>query len=151
MKAIIGIGLPGCGKTTLLRPLAKKEGLAYINADDIRKELTGDARNHSKEPVVWRIAHSRIRDGLKSAGVVIDATHSKRKDRARMVSFCRENGAQHIIGYWVKASLKTCMQRNEARHRVVRTEAVNKMYQRLETNSPSIEEGFDEVIEVVTD
>lgn len=151
MKAIIGIGVPGCGKTTLLKPLAMKEGLAYINADDIREELTGDARDHTKELLVWRTAYDRIKEGLESRGSIVDATHSKRKDRLKMIRFCRQHGAQHIIGYWFKTPLEVCTQRNRSRQRIVPVQSIERMHARLEINPPSKEEGFDEVIEITTD
>ncbi len=146
MKAIIGIGLPGCGKTTLLKPLAQAEGLAYVNAEDIREELTGDPRNHTREVQVWRVAYERIKAGLQGRGVVIDATHSKRKDRVRTVSFCRQNGARQIIGYWLQAPVETCLERNRKRQREVREEAIHKMQRRLLENPPGTDEGFDEIV-----
>jgi predicted kinase len=147
MKAIIGIGVPGCGKTTLLKPLAEKDGLVYVNADDIRLELTGDPADHSKEPVVWRIAYDRIKAGLQKRGVVVDATHSKRKDRRKMVEFCRENGARTILGYWIKTPLETCKVRNQARRRIVPEHSIEEMHRRLTENPPTTEEGFDRIIE----
>jgi predicted kinase len=47
-QAIIGIGIPGSGKTTYLKPLAARMGLPYVSLDDIRQELTGDAADHGQ-------------------------------------------------------------------------------------------------------
>lgn len=151
MKAVIGIGVPGCGKTTLLKPLAAKEGLAYINADDIREELTGDPRQHSSEVRVWKEAYDCIKAALQDKGVVVDATHSKRKDRIRLINYCREHGAQWIAGYWLKTPLKVCLERNERRHRIVPEHAIERIHNRLKVNPPSQEEGFDEILEIDAD
>jgi dephospho-CoA kinase len=42
-KIIIGIGVPGSGKTTALKPFAERNTYTYISPDDIRAELTGNA------------------------------------------------------------------------------------------------------------
>lgn len=148
MKAIIGIGIPGSGKTTTLKVLAQQERLLYINADDIRQELTGDATNHTKEPEVWRLAYERIKTGLQEYGVVIDATHSKRSDRVRMTTFCRQHGAKHIAGYWFDTPLAVCRQRNRQRDRIVPDAVLTKMHRQLADTPPSNDEGFDEIIQV---
>lgn len=151
MKAIIGIGVPGCGKTTVLKPLAERGGLAYVNADDIREELTGDPTNHSKESVVWQVAYERIAAGLSGHGVVIDATHSRRRDRLKMITFCREHGAREIIGYWFDVPLATCLIRNAQRIRKVPEAVIRTMCQRLTTAPPRLDEGYDEIVRTTTD
>lgn len=47
-KVIVGIGLPGSGKTTALKPFADKNSYIYICPDDIRAELTGNPADQSK-------------------------------------------------------------------------------------------------------
>ncbi|PLS81281.1 hypothetical protein CYG49_02425 [Candidatus Saccharibacteria bacterium] len=145
-KAIIGIGIPGCGKTTLLKPLAEHEGLMYVNADDIRMEITGDPRNHTKELVVYRIAHERAVAGIRGAGVVFDGTYTRRRDRVSTIKLLRENGAKQIVAYWIQAPLETCLVRNSTRSKVVPDAAIKKMHNRLNLNPPTPEEGFDEVV-----
>lgn len=152
MKAYVGIGLPGSGKTTILKPFAERHRLKYVNRDDIREELTGDPTNHTKEPAVTRLMYERIREGLggDSEGVVVDATHAKAKDRRTVVNFCRENGAREVIGFWVNVPLETALQRNAGRRRVVREEALRRMQNKFDVNPPSRAEGFDDII-IVTD
>jgi predicted kinase len=146
MRAIIGIGIPGSGKTTLLRPLAEKEGLAYINRDDIRQELTGDPTDHTREPAVNRIMYQRMADALRQAGLVLDATHSNRRDRKRAIAFCREHGADQIVAFWVRTTLAVALQRNRGRERKVTESVLQLMNDRLEINPPSRAEGFDDII-----
>lgn len=143
---VIGIGIPGCGKTTHLKPLADKQGLTYVNRDDIRQELTGDPTNHTREKLVTKILFERVAESLqKGQGAVIDATHSRVKDRRIMIDYCRLHGADRVIGMWFDIPIETCRQRNAARDRMVREEALFTMRHRLKINPPSIEEGFDEV------
>jgi predicted kinase len=144
-EAIVGIGIPGCGKTTILKPLAGEKGLLYINADDLREEVTGDPADHSKDRLVWKKLYQKIEDGLKDKGVVVDVTNTKKRDRRQMVDYLKQNGTDKITGYWVKAPLDACLRRNKRRSRVVPGEALSKMQRRLELNPPSVAEGFDEL------
>lgn len=118
-QAIISIGLPGCGKSTVLKPMAEKLGYTYLNADDIREELTGDPANHAMEADVWQLVYARAAEGLHYGGVIIDATHTKRKDRREMIEHLRRHGADEIIGLWFDIPYEVCAARNAARGRVV--------------------------------
>jgi predicted kinase len=148
VKVIVGIGVPGCGKTTYLKPLAQKLGLAYINSDDIREELTGSPADHGQETEVWGLVHRRIKDALQVKGAVIDATYSKKIDRVQLIKYCKVNGAKEIIAYWFNLPLETCLERNRQRDRIVPEIAVNKMYNRLTLSPPTLDEGYSEIIEV---
>ena len=148
MHVIAGVGIPGSGKTTYLKPLADKLGYTYVNADAIREEVTGDESDHSKEPVIWKMAHERIVNGLRKGGVVVDATYTRRRDRRELIGLCRQAGATMISAYWFKTPICTCMQRNGARQRIVSEEAILKLHNRLNLNPPKVEEGFDEIVEI---
>lgn len=150
MKAVVAIGVPGSGKTTMLKSFAAKEGLTYINADDIRQELTGDARNHQHEGRVWALAHKRIVSALAGAGVVVDATHARRRDRVQMIRFCREHGAKTIIGYYFAISPETCKKRNAQRPNPVPDAAIDRMARFLSDQPPATSDGFDE-LRVITE
>jgi predicted kinase len=150
MKVIVGVGVPGCGKTTYLKPLAKDLGLEYINPDDIRQELTGNAADHSKEVQVWDTVHARLIEALKNKGAVVDATYTKVKDRLKLIEVCRQNSAKKIIAYWVNLPVETCMERNAMRERIVPKDVIIKMHNRLKLNPPTTDEGFDEVVEINT-
>lgn len=145
MKAILAVGLPGCGKTTILKPLAEEKGMVYVNADDIREELTGDPRDHTKEPAVWAEVYRRTRKGLQDSGAIIDATFTKRRDRREMIQFCSKHGATEIIGYWIDTPTDICKVRNATRHNPVPNEVIDKMANRLLLNPPKIEEGFTSI------
>lgn len=147
--AILGIGIPGCGKTTALKPLAEARGFTYINRDDIREELTGDPANHSREKLVNQLMVERIVASMQySKGVVVDMTHSRAKDRRTSIQICRNNGAQQAIGIWFDIPIEVCRKRNAGRSRIVREAALFTMQHRLKVNPPAEEEGFDTIIRI---
>lgn len=51
-KVIIGSGIPGAGKTTILKKFAEKYGYTYISSDTIRTELTNDVNDMSKNDLL---------------------------------------------------------------------------------------------------
>lgn len=146
MKAIIGIGIPGSGKTTYLKPLAAKEGLAYLSADDIRAEVNGDPADQSNHLLVMRILHQRVIDSLKRHGVVIDMTNSRQRDRRQAVKFCREHGATDVVAYWFNTPLSVARERNRGRSRTVPDRVVEVMAGRLQMHPPSLDEGYDRMV-----
>ena len=145
---IIGIGLPGSGKSTVLKPLAASRGMAYISPDDVRLELAGDTRDHSKEVQVWKTVHRRLADAIGSGGAVLDATHAKAKDRRSIAAFSREQGASNIIGYWMQTDIDTAIRRNAVRDRQVPVDVIRKMDTSLRSDPPSTDEGFDSIEKV---
>ena len=146
MKAIIGIGIPGSGKTTYLKPFAEREGLVYVNADDIREEVNGDASDHSHHAAIMKLFHERVRDGVNTKGVVLDMTYSRKRDRLQAVEFCRSHGATEVIAYWFNTPVAIAKQRNAARARVVPERALEAMAHRLQLAPPSLGEGYDRMV-----
>lgn len=146
MKAIIAVGIPGSGKTTYLKPLALREKLAYVNADDIRTEVNGEAADQSRHDWVMQIFYERVRDGLRSGGVVLDMTYSRQRDRLEAIAYCREHGATDVVAYWFNTPLSVAMRRNASRARIVPERALFAMAHRLQVTPPTLDEGYDRMI-----
>jgi predicted kinase len=62
-KLAASVGISGSGKTTFGNKL---ENITVICPDDIRKELTGDISDQSRNVEVWRIAYDRLRKSLEN-------------------------------------------------------------------------------------
>lgn len=145
--AIIAIGIPGSGKTTVLKPLAERYGLTYINRDDIREEMLGDARDQSQNKAVWEEANRRTVASLAhSTGVVLDATFVESWKRKDMISFLHEAGASPIVGVFADVPLEVAKERNQGRDRVVPDDVLEWMHKKIQSEPPSLEEGFDALI-----
>lgn len=145
INVIIGIGIPGCGKTTYLKPLASQRGMQYVNLDDIRQELTGDAGDHSQHSRSIALFYERIAAALIRGGVVVDVTSAKQRDRRELLRFCRTHGATLITGIWFDVPLATCIVRNSSRTRQVPTPVLEKMHGWLIATPPTQAEGFDDL------
>lgn len=145
--AIMAIGIPGSGKTTVLKPLAERYGLAYINRDDLREEILGDARDQSQNRAVWEEANRRTAEALSTGkGVVLDATFLERWKREDMISFLHEAGASPIIGVIADVPLEVAKERNAARDRTVPEAVIDRMHGMLKAEPPSLDEGFDALV-----
>ena len=62
-KLIASCGISGSGKTTFGNKL---ENITVICPDDIRKELTGDISDQSRNVEVWRLTYDRLRKSLEN-------------------------------------------------------------------------------------
>lgn len=148
-KIIMGIGIPGSGKTTALKPFAEKNKYTYISPDDIRVELTGNASDQSKNKEVWQEAHHRVVESLeRGETVVFDATFAKDTERKNFIQFAREHGAEKVQGVFAAVPFELANERNQARDRIVPEHAIDRMHTMLRKNPPVIEDGFDSVFDV---
>lgn len=146
---VIGIGIPGSGKTTFLKELAEQERYAYIAPDDIREELTGDALDQSHNREAWEIAQDRMRAHLlQGKGVAFDATFAKGHERRAFLTNARASGAEQIHGYWFDIPLEVARTRNAARRRTVRDHALVRMDTLIREDPPLFSEGLDTLVRV---
>lgn len=98
-------GLSGSGKSTLAKRLASRLGVPLLRSDEIRKEIAGHPPTHRPQDEdglytpehteeTYRTVCERARDWLQvGAGVVVDATFSRRKHRDAY----RDLGAQEGV------------------------------------------------------
>lgn len=145
----MGMGIPGAGKTTALKPFAQKHSYTYISPDDIRAELSGDAMDHSRNGEVWDEARKRTVEALsKGETVVFDATFAKDFERKDFVRFVRDNGAEKVQGVFADVAFEVANERNNARERVIPEHAMKRMDGMIQKNPPAIEDGFDSMFRI---
>lgn len=147
MKVIAGIGIPGSGKTTSLFQYAKKHGHTYICPDDIRQEVSGDARIQANMRLVWDTAYARMREAIqKGKTVVFDATQYKPEDRRDFTQKAKGYGAADIVGVYFDVPLEVAKERNATRDRVVPDHALTRMHRMLTEFPPSEKDGFTSIV-----
>ncbi len=148
-KVIMGMGIPGSGKTTVLKKFASDYGYSYICPDDIRLELLGDAKDQSKNKEVWDEAYSRLGKYLKEGStVVFDATFADARARENCIRIAREHGANKIHGIKIDISMESAKDRNSKRERIVPEYVLERMHKNLDSNPPKIDEGFDSIFTI---
>lgn len=73
---ILTIAIPGAGKSTWIKSFNKNNKYIVVNPDKIRKELTGNISDVSRDSEVWAIAKKRVVDALENGqDVILDATN----------------------------------------------------------------------------
>jgi predicted kinase len=130
---VMPVGIPGCGKTTVLRREAERRGAVYVCPDDVRQELTGNAANQACSAEAWSIVYQRIAHNLQQGrDVVLDATNTQGELRRFVARFCRiwSNDLQLEL-WWFCTPFEECVRRNNNRDRVVPMEAMLRMRQQL--------------------
>ncbi|HEY9900656.1 MAG TPA: AAA family ATPase [Pantanalinema sp.] len=140
MKAIVMVGIPGCGKTTAVA--ATLEGYEEINRDNLRLELTGSYEDFSREGWINREHERRIRRAARMGkDVVISDTNTVRRNRRNLIALLRSLG-YHVEVLLFDVSLETCLSRNKTRSKPVDESVIRKMAHRLQLNPPSLDEGM---------
>lgn len=148
-KLVIGIGIPGSGKTTFLTQYAKDYGYAYISPDDIREELTGDRLHQARNAEVWQLAEARMRDCFREGeSVVFDATFARGHERRSFIEAARAYGAERIEGYYFDVPLDVAQKRNAGRENTVRHHALARMDRLIREDPPLMSEGLDSLLVV---
>ncbi len=108
---VVLAGRSGTGKSTVGASLAARIGAAYVSSDVVRKELVGiSPREHvppdRTDEVYGPAMNDRTYEAMReraaahlAAGrpVVLDATHSRARDRAAALEVAHANGAPALI------------------------------------------------------
>jgi predicted kinase len=148
-KVIMGIGIPGSGKTTALKPFAEKNSYTYISPDEIRGELSQDAGDQSRNREVWEETYKRVGNALSRGETgVVDATFVNESERKEFIAFAREQGADKVQGVFAAVPFETARERNNNRDRVVPEHALERMQNMLEKTPPTVDDGFDSVFDI---
>lgn len=141
--AIVMVGLPGSGKSTISNKIKNKYNCTYLSSDKIREELYGDENCQDNPSKVFSIMNSRFIESCKNNKITIyDATNLNRKRRTELLNSIPSNVYRVAVIVW--SSIETCIDRDSLRNRTVGKKVIDKMVRRFET--PTEIEGFNGVI-----
>lgn len=136
-------GIPGSGKSTFLKNRVHSPTSIIISRDEIRFSLLKEGEDYfSHENEVTKIFWKRINEELdKGNNVFADQTSITPRSRKWLLKHIKRYNSANII--WVKASLETCLKRNEMRAGTkfyVPPETIKQMHSNFVEPSPI--EGF---------
>ena len=147
------IGIPGSGKSTYLRNIPS-DNIRIVCPDDIRRELTGNISDQSKNGEVWDKAKQDIIDNISQGFyTILDATNVNTKARRNMLSLIRSKFPDiNTYATLFDADPEVSKQRikkditNKVDRSNVPDEVIDRMYQQyLETINNINSEGFTRI------
>lgn len=142
------IGISGSGKSTLIRNAFPE--MVVVEPDAIRRELTGDVSDQTRNREVWELVHKRLRETLDLYGkVVLDGINTTSKSRAQTLKLFPDARKLAIVFDVDPEVAKARVQKdiNEGVDRsAVPADVIDRQYQSLVNGYANIEAQFDEVI-----
>ena len=146
-KVYVMVGISGSGKSRYLKWVDPKY---IVSPDEIRKELTGDISDQSKNNEVWSAAKARMKVVARRYGkVYLDATNVNKWLRVEFMSDF--NGAKKIVVVF-DVDVETAIKRinkdieNDIDRPNVPEEVIRKQYKLLKKGEESLKHEFNEVI-----
>ena len=149
MKTFILLcAIPGSGKSSWAEQYRLTHDNVYIvSSDGLRKELTGEYQNFTREVDVWRLFLERCnsyKDLADDVTVIADSTNC--------ANIHRKLYGEKVTGYdkkillEIKRPLEVALEQNKLRNpnRIVPPEVVKRMYDNYEEPTPEVLALYDE-------
>jgi predicted kinase len=144
--ALLGMGIPGSGKSSFFKPLAAELGFLYVSRDDVRARLLGDADDRSQQETVADAADAMAFEALRAGtGVIYDGTFAEPKKRRMLVRALLDAGADRVLGVLINTPLPIALSRNAERERQVPESVIREMHESFERQPPALGESFFKV------
>lgn len=125
-ELILALGPSGSGKSTYA--WKRFPDRLILNADSIRREITGDESDQSRNAEVFRLLRRRLALGLRDdRSVVVDNTNVQRPHREELYRIARDFGARVEV-HVMQTTLAECLRRNAERSRVVPEVVIERQY-----------------------
>jgi len=98
-KLLLPVGISGSGKSTWIKANTDANTVV-VSPDDIRRELTGNISDQTKNGQVWALAFQRVADTLNAGkNVILDATNVKSEDRKRLMNHMKVHVDKPFEGF----------------------------------------------------
>lgn len=133
----MGIGVPGSGKSTKLKEIARNYNYRYISADEQRLLINGSVESQANSKQVWWSVF-RLFDEACSAteveAIVVDNTNITFENRKKFYTIAERylKYDWDIVLVYVNVPLELALERNSKRDRVVPEHVIRRMYENLE-------------------
>lgn len=143
------IGIPGSGKSTFAKLLAKKNGYAIISTDSVRL-----LNPFWEEPLIWPEVYRRCAEAIANCeDAIFDATNVTPKVRKRFVDEVQKHGVKvEMIAYYFDTPWEVCYERVVKRNQEpnvhhIPADIVQGYGERI--IFPTFEEGFSTIYRIV--
>lgn len=149
-KMILVCGMPGSGKTTFSKRLAKETGLTHVDIDEIYADINGDSRDRSNKFEVWQEFFRRIH-AVQQAGesVIVDTMALRAYNRREFIEWFPEFNEHHLI--YIKAEFDVCLRNVQRRERVIPETLMHKFFDIIEHPSEITDLYWDSITWYVND
>lgn len=142
-KIIMMCGLPGSGKSTKAKELAKEYNASIHSSDALRAELLGDINSQDNNDLVFQTLHKRIKDDLKNGkSCIYDACQVTYKSRMSFLQQLNNIPCEKIC-VLMATPYKMCLERSQKRDRKVPEHVIKRMYMKFDP--PWYYEGWDQI------
>jgi predicted kinase len=96
---VMAVGLPGSGKSTFSRKLARGSGATLLESDALRKALFVEPTYESEESArLFDALYGAAKELLQTgASVIVDATNLRERDRQRGYEVSAEMGCEILV------------------------------------------------------
>lgn len=132
-------GIPGCGKSTLVKSLSG----FIVSTDELRKFLWNDETFLKYDKLVFELAETTVKYLLSiKQDVIVDSTNINSRRRKVYIDLAKIYGARVTV-HWVNCPLSTALEQNSQRQRNVPEAVIRSMYKAFQP--PGIQEGIDEI------
>lgn len=137
---IMMVGIPGSGKSTEAKELAKIDNSVILSSDAIREELFGNESDQSDNGRVFSLLYERMNKNLSEGkNVILDATNTTLKNRRRFFESLKVDCYE--VAFVMTTSFEECVERDKSRSRSVGFDIIKKFI--LNFQCPQYFEGFD--------
>ena len=149
MTLYITVGCPASGKSTYVKNYVdNKQNGMYLSSDELRAKFGSGETDQTCTNQVFSYIKQKISEILqdKNGGyLIIDATSINKKNRREYIELAKKNKSK-IVAWVFERNRDILIDRNKNRDRVVPIWVIDRMISQYE--KPSVDEGFDEVIEI---
>jgi len=127
------VGLPGSGKSTFAKALAKKTKAAVLESDKIRKALFAEPKYTGPESgtVFKTIMDAARQCGSMSHDCIVDATNLTTRDRRPFYDLAKASGFGKFVTIVVRSPDNVCIERLKNKVAGNNSEATEDVYWRM--------------------
>jgi predicted kinase len=129
-KAWILCGIPGSGKTTLAKKLAKKHNAHVISGDDISDELFHSDPSGKSWGPIWDRLVELVEENCHR-NIIVDGVHASRGYRAETLTLLESYGYRNIELIVIDCTLEKALRQNAQRDRNVEEWVIRAMHKEL--------------------